>query len=104
MAALNTAAALLTLAALFSWVNHRFIRWPTTIALLLFSLAVSLGVIALGTLGIHFDTLAVELLEAVDFDALRTLRWSAPCDAAGTARSCSSSGWCPGRRRRPPRG
>jgi len=68
MAALNTAAALLTLAALFSWANHRFIRWPTTIALLLFSLAVSLGVIALGTLGIHFDTLAVELLEAVDFD------------------------------------
>jgi len=68
MAALDTAAALLTLAALFSWANHRFIRLPATIALLLFSLAVSLGVIALGTLGIHFDTLAIELLEAVEFD------------------------------------
>jgi len=69
MAALNTAAALLTLAALFSWANHRFIRLPSTIALLLFSLAASLGVIALGKLGIHFDTLAVELLAEVDFDA-----------------------------------
>jgi len=68
MPALNTAAALLTLAAVFSWANHRFIRLPATIALLLFSLAVSLGVIALGKLGIHFDTLAVELLEEVDFD------------------------------------
>jgi CPA1 family monovalent cation:H+ antiporter len=68
MAALNTAAALITLAALFSWANHRFIRLPTTIALLLFSLAASLAVIALGSLGIHFDTLAVELLAAVDFD------------------------------------
>ncbi len=35
MAALDTAAALITLAALFSWANHRFIRLPTTIALAL---------------------------------------------------------------------
>jgi CPA1 family monovalent cation:H+ antiporter len=68
MAVLDTAAALISLAALFSWVNHRFIRLPATIALLLFSLAVSLGVIGLGRLGIHFDTLAVELLREVDFD------------------------------------
>lgn len=68
MAALDTAAALITLAALFSWANHRFIRLPTTIALLLFSLAASLAVIALGKLGIHFDTLAIELLAAVDFN------------------------------------
>lgn len=68
MAALNTAAALISLAALFSWLNHRFIRLPTTIALLLFSLAASLAVIALGKLGIHFDTAAEELLAAVDFD------------------------------------
>jgi CPA1 family monovalent cation:H+ antiporter len=69
MAALNTAAALITLAALFSWANHRFIRLPSSIALLLFSLAASLGVIALGKLGIHFDTLALELLGEIDFDA-----------------------------------
>lgn len=68
MAALNTAAALISLAALFSWINHRYIRLPTTIALLLFSLGASLAIIGLGMLGIHFDTLAKELLEAVDFD------------------------------------
>jgi Na+:H+ antiporter len=68
MAVLDTAAALITLAAIFSWANHRFVGLPSTIALLLFSLAVSLGVIGLGRLGLHFDTLAVELLQAVDFD------------------------------------
>jgi len=68
MAALDTAAALVTLAALFSWANQRWLRLPATIALLLFSLAASLAVIALGSLGIHFDTLAKELLAAVDFD------------------------------------
>lgn len=68
MAALNTAAALITLAAVFSWLNHRFIRLPTTIALLLFSLAASLAVIGLGRLGVHFDTMGKELLAAVDFD------------------------------------
>ena len=68
MAALDTAAALVTLAALFSWANQRFLRLPTTIALLLFSLVVSLAIIGLGSLGIHFDTVAAELLAAVDFD------------------------------------
>ena len=68
MAALDTAALLITLAAAFSWANHRFIGLPTTIALLLFSLAASLGIVGLGHLGIHFDTLAKELLESIDFD------------------------------------
>ena len=68
MTALNTAAALVTLAALFSWANQRWLRLPTTIALLLFSLGVSLAIIGLGSLGIHFDTVAAELLAAVDFD------------------------------------
>jgi len=68
MATLDTAAALISLAALFSWANYRFIGLPSTIALLLFSLVASFGVIVLGKLGIHFDTLAIELLATVDFD------------------------------------
>jgi len=68
MSALNTAAALVTLAALFSWANQRWLRLPPTIALLLFSLAASLGVIALGSLGVHFDALAKEVVSQVDFD------------------------------------
>ena len=39
MDALSAAAALITLAALFAWLNDRFIRQPPSIALLLFSLA-----------------------------------------------------------------
>jgi monovalent cation:H+ antiporter, CPA1 family len=68
MDALDTAALLITLAAAFSWANHRFIGLPTTIALLLFSLAASLAIVGLGRLGIHFDTVAKELLESIDFD------------------------------------
>jgi CPA1 family monovalent cation:H+ antiporter len=68
MGLMNTAAALITLAAFFSWLNHRLFRLPTTIALLLFSLATSAAIIALGKLGVPFDTGAAELLAAVDFD------------------------------------
>jgi CPA1 family monovalent cation:H+ antiporter len=68
MTALDTGALLISLAAAFSWANHRFIGLPATIALLLFSLAASLAIVGLGRLGIHFDTLAKELLESVDFD------------------------------------
>ena len=52
MDALSAAAALITLAALFSWLNHRYIRQPASIALLLFSLALSLALVALGKLHI----------------------------------------------------
>jgi CPA1 family monovalent cation:H+ antiporter len=68
MPVLDTAAVLITLAAIFSWANQRFVRLPPTIALLLFSLAVSVGVIALGAFGVHFDQVALRLLSTVDFD------------------------------------
>ena len=41
-------AALTTLAALFSWLNHRYLRLPTTIALMVLSLGFSLGLVGLG--------------------------------------------------------
>ena len=68
MAFLNAAAALLVLAALFSWLNHRFIRLPPSIALLLFSLATSLAVVALGWLGFDSQRLAQEVLDKVQLD------------------------------------
>jgi hypothetical protein len=34
MDALSAAAALITLAALFSWLNHKYIRQPQSIALI----------------------------------------------------------------------
>jgi len=68
MDGLSAAAALITLAALFSWLNHRFIRQPPSIALLLFSLVLSLGLVALGKLGLDSQLIAREALEAVALD------------------------------------
>src|SRR2546423_1827090 len=68
MDALSAAAVLITLAALFSWLNHRYIRQPASIALLLFSLALSLALIALGKLGLDPRGLVPRALDAVDLD------------------------------------
>ena len=68
MDALSAAAALITLAALFSWANHRFIRQPPSIALLLFSLALSLGLVALGKLGLDSRGLVQAALGSIDLD------------------------------------
>jgi monovalent cation:H+ antiporter, CPA1 family len=68
MAFLNAAAVLIALAALFSWLNHRFIRLPPSIALLLFSLATSLAVLAVGKLGFDSERLAEEVLDKVQLD------------------------------------
>ncbi len=68
MGILDTAAALITLAALFSYVNHRFIRLPTTIGLMLIALVMSLAIIALGKLGVHFDAQAEAVLNTIDFN------------------------------------
>jgi CPA1 family monovalent cation:H+ antiporter len=68
MDALGAAAALITLAALFSWLNHRYIRQPPSIALLLFSLALSLALVAVGKLGVDARWLAHETIGAVRLD------------------------------------
>jgi CPA1 family monovalent cation:H+ antiporter len=67
----DTAALLVTLAAVFSYLNHRLIRLPTTIGLMAVSLSLSLGLIALGKLGAQFPHEASTLVASVDFD--RTL-------------------------------
>jgi CPA1 family monovalent cation:H+ antiporter len=68
MGLFNAAAALIALAALFSWLNNRFIRLPGTIAMLLFSLATSVGIVALGKLGLDSETLAQQILGDVQLD------------------------------------
>jgi Na+:H+ antiporter len=68
MAFLDAAAVLLVLAALFSWLNHRFIRLPPAIALLLFSLATSAAVVALGMFGLDAQRLAQQVLDKVQLD------------------------------------
>ena len=69
METLNLAAILITLSALFSYVNHRFIGLPTTIGVMLIALVLSLLLIFIGEMGIaQFDDVAERLLLGVDFD------------------------------------
>jgi len=51
MGILNTAALLITLAALFSYLNYRFVRLPNTIGIMIISLVMSLAMLLLGKLG-----------------------------------------------------
>lgn len=61
-------AVLISLAALFSYLNERFIRLPATIALMLIALLMSLGLIGLDLLGLGVAERAEALLSQVDFN------------------------------------
>ncbi len=67
MSLFEIAAILITLAALFSYLNERYIRLPTTIGLMLFALLMSLALIALGKLGLGVEDQARSLLANIDF-------------------------------------
>ena len=65
---LNITAILITLAALFSYLNYRYLKIPTTIGIMLIALSISLGLLAadfleLTQLGSH----AEKMLRSVDF-------------------------------------
>jgi len=66
---LDLAALLLTLAALFGYVNHRFIGLPTTIGIMVISMGLSLIMVLLGKLGVPAASeAALGLLRDIDFD------------------------------------
>ena len=61
-------AALVTLAAAFSYINHRYLRFPGTIGLMALSLLFSLAVLLLGRAGIvPLDARVTRLLSGLDF-------------------------------------
>lgn len=64
-------ALLMTLTALFSYLNHRYLKLPATIGVMLITLLLSLTVIGLQQIGIDIKTSAERILSQVDFD--RTL-------------------------------
>lgn len=69
MAVLNLAAILMTLAAVFAWINHRFIRLPNTIGLMLIALLFSLAMVGSGMLGLGEVTQRAQaVLAGVDFN------------------------------------
>jgi CPA1 family monovalent cation:H+ antiporter len=66
---LQIAALLVTVTALFAYVNYRWIRMPTTMGVMAISLAFSLGMVALGRLGFSAVSDTVQgLFRSVNFD------------------------------------
>jgi len=69
MTLLETASLLITLAALFSYVNYRFLKLPASIGLMLSAFVTSLAIVGLGMVGSHeLEDLAQKALANVDFD------------------------------------
>jgi CPA1 family monovalent cation:H+ antiporter len=69
MTLLETASLLITLAALFSYVNYRFLKLPASIGLMLSAFVTSLAIVGLGMVGSHeLEHLAQKALANVDFD------------------------------------
>ena len=60
-------ALLITLAALFAYLNHRFVGLPPTIGVMLIALGMSLGLHALAVVGFDVETPTRNLLESIDF-------------------------------------
>ena len=62
----NIIAIIITLSALFSFINYRFIKLPSVIGLMVISLFVSLGIITLNLVG--FDLRVASLMREIDFN------------------------------------
>ncbi len=65
---LDIAAALVTLTAFLAWLNHKFVRLPSTIGVMGIALLLSMGLVGLGRLGFTAITQQAErLVASVDF-------------------------------------
>ena len=70
MSTMDLAALLISLAAIFSYINYRFIKLPTTIGVMLISIGLSVTVVVLGSLGFGgLRAQAVSVLKGIDFNA-----------------------------------
>lgn len=63
-------ALLVTVAALAAWLNHRFVRLPSTIGIMVITLGLSLVVVLVSAAGLHLETPAERLLGSVDLERL----------------------------------
>lgn len=59
---------LLCLAAVFSYINYKYIKLPTTIGIMLLSLLFSLALLLFGEFGFSLDEQATELVKSIDFN------------------------------------
>jgi monovalent cation:H+ antiporter, CPA1 family len=68
MPLIETLTILVCLAALFSYVNHRWLKLPMTIGLMAVALVFSLVLIGLGKLGMGIEAEAERFIGAIDFN------------------------------------
>src|SRR5690606_3012285 len=61
-------AALLSLAALFSYLNHRVLKLPTTIGLMLIAMTTSLCLVGVGEVFPSVEARAESYLAGIDFN------------------------------------
>ena len=61
-------ALMLTLAAIFSFLNYKTLKLPTTIGLMFFSLLMSLTIIGLHAVGLDIESQAKVILNSIDFN------------------------------------
>jgi monovalent cation:H+ antiporter, CPA1 family len=61
-------AVLVTLAAVFSYINHRYLHLPVTIGVMLIAMVMSLVLLAIGTVHPNFSADLERLLRSIDFD------------------------------------
>ena len=66
----NALALLLVLAAAFAYLNHRFLRMPPAIGLMVLGLGASLGLVGLARLGVAPVLDLARLVQRLDFSAL----------------------------------
>lgn len=67
MTLFQTVASLLTASAVASYLNHRYLKLPATIGLMVVALAMSLLVVVLGKAGVPSVQVAAELVSGIDF-------------------------------------
>ncbi|MCB1633030.1 MAG: sodium:proton antiporter [Xanthomonadales bacterium] len=70
MAILDLLALLISLTALFSWFNHRFLKLPTTIGVMVMGMTMSLLLIALDWLDVAIAERLEQALATVDFNTV----------------------------------
>ncbi len=68
MAVYQIIAVMLTMAALFSFLNYKTLKLPTTIGLMFFSLLMSLAIIGLHAVGLDLESQADAILNSIDFN------------------------------------
>jgi len=67
MSMFNIFALFITVAALASFVNYRYIKLPSTIGLMVIGLVMSLAVVSAGYLGFDVHSIATSTLKKIDF-------------------------------------